>query len=118
MEINFKKNSKLTDISNKNLQPETFVKFNFKDFIRDIYDLFIRKNFYYFKYKNFFKKQNYFINLTLPSKGFSDQRRKKILNSIKKIKGKKILCIGCGNGFELLSWLKIWTKLYKGYRYF
>ena len=114
MEINFKKNSKLTDISNKNLQPETFVKFNFKDFIRDIYDLFIRKNFYYFKYKNFFKKQNYFINLTLPSKGFSDQRRKKILNSIKRIKGKKILCIGCGNGFELLSWLKFQPSYIKG----
>ncbi len=94
------------DISNSNLKIENYINFNIKNFLRDLFDLLLRRNFYYLKYKNFFKKQNYPIDLVLPSKGFSDQERKKKLNSIKKIEGKKILCIGCGNGFELLSWLK------------
>ena len=99
-------NKNFLDISNSNLNLEEYTKQNFKNYLRDFYDYFVRRNFYYFKYKNFFKKQKYFINLVLPSKGFSDLERKKKLNRIKKIKGKKILCIGCGNGYELLSRLK------------
>ena len=106
--------TKSLDISNLNLKLENFIKFNFKFFIRDIFDSCIRRNLYYFKYKNFFKKQNYSINLVLPSKGFSDLERKKKLNSIKNLKGKKILCIGCGNGFELLTWLKFKPSYIKG----
>ncbi len=94
------------DISNPNLNLNDYVGKSFKYQIRDTFDYIVRRNLYYFKYKNFFKKQNYSINLVLPSRGFSDFERKKKLNSIKNIKGKKILCIGCGNGFELLSWLK------------
>lgn len=94
------------DISNSKLKIENYIRFNIKNFLRDLIDLLIRRNLYSLKYKNFFKKQKYQTDLILPSRGFSDDERKKKLNSIKKIEGKKILCIGCGNGFELLSWLK------------
>ena len=99
-------NRNFFDVSNSNLNLNEYTRQNLKNYLRDFYDFLIRRNFYYFKYKNFFKKQKYFIILVLPSKGFSDLERKKKLISMKKIKGKKILCIGCGNGFELLSWLK------------
>ena len=99
-------NDQNLDISNSKLKIENYIRFNIKNFLRDLIDLLIRRNLYSLKYKNFFKKQKYQIDLVLPSRGFSDDERKKKLNSIKKIEGKKILCIGCGNGFELLSWLK------------
>lgn len=96
----------ILDISHPDLNIKNYIKRDFKKILRDFFDYLIRKNFYYFKYKNFFKKQNYYSNLTLPSKGFSDEARKKKLNSIKKIEKKSMLCVGCGNGFELLGWLK------------
>ena len=61
-----------------------------RDLLRDLYDKFIRRPFYFFRYKNFFIYQNYKINLVLPSKGFSSLSRRQKLNSMKKIKGKKI----------------------------
>ena len=99
-------NKQNLDISNSSLKIENYVRFNIKNFSRDLLDFLIRRNFYNLKYRNFFKKQKYPIDLVLPSKGFSDDKRKKKLNSIKKIEGKKMLCLGCGNGFELISWLK------------
>ena len=71
-----------------------------------MYDLLIRRTYYKHYYKKFLKKQNYKINLILPAKGFSDLARKKKLNSIKNINGSKILNIGCGNGFDIISWVK------------
>ena len=99
-------NVKISDISNPDLTIKSYIKRNYKKILRDFYDYLIRRNFFKLKYKNFFKKQTYYYNLTLPSKGFSDEARKKKLNSIKKIEKKNMLCIGCGNGYELLAWLK------------
>ena len=77
-----------------------------RDLLRDLYDKFIRRPFYFFRYKNFFIYQNYKINLVLPSKGFSSLSRRQKLNSMKKIKGKKILNIGCGNAFDYHLWFR------------
>ena len=104
---NFKKNK---DISLKYYSlDKSFRHFLFSK-IRDAFDFFLRRNFYKYIYKNFFKKQKYQIDLVLPSKGFSDQSRKNKLNNFKNIKNKSILSIGCGNGFDILNWLKFKPK--------
>ena len=82
-------NNKL-DISSKNFSTAVGKK-NLRDLLRDYLDKFIRRPFYNIKYKNFFKKQNYNIDLVLPSKGFSSNERRKKLNSISSIKNKDIL---------------------------
>ena len=74
----------ILDISHPDLNIKNYIKRDFKKILRDFFDYLIRKNFYYFKYKNFFKKQNYYFNLTLPSKGFSDEARKKKIKFNKK----------------------------------
>ena len=78
--------------------------------VRDAYDFFIRRTFYKYFYKNFFTHQTYKIDIVLPSKGFSDEARKNKLNKIKDIKNKSILLIGCGNGFDILNWIKFNPK--------
>jgi 2-polyprenyl-3-methyl-5-hydroxy-6-metoxy-1,4-benzoquinol methylase len=98
------------DISSINYSLDVILRFNLKHKIRDLYDALIRRPFFKFLYKNFFKKQKYLIDLTLPSKGFSDDSRKKKLNDLKGIKGKSILSIGCGNGFDVPLWLKFNPK--------
>ena len=94
------------DVSNIDLKYDYFLNFNIKDKIRDLYDQLIRRTYYKNYYKKFFKKQKYKIDLVLPAKGFSDLARKKKLNSIKNINRSKILNIGCGNGIDIISWIK------------
>tara|TARA_Y100001958_G_scaffold132931_1_gene102801 strand:+ start:828 stop:1793 length:966 start_codon:yes stop_codon:yes gene_type:complete len=94
------------DVSNRDLKFNNFFNLNIKDRIRDLYDLLLRRTYYRSYYKKFFKKQKYKINLVLPAKGFSDLARKKKLNSIKNIKGSKILNLGCGNGIDIISWVR------------
>ena len=87
------------DISSRHQKFENLDKTNFRDIIRDLYDLLIRRPIYKILYKNFFKNQNYKIDYTIPAKGLSTLKRFKILNDFKKIEGLRVLNIGCGNGF-------------------
>ena len=89
---------------------EELEHYSIRNVLRDIYDQFLRRPFYFFKYKNFFKYQKYRIDLTLPSKGFSQKSRRDRLNQMKKITGKKILNIGCGNAFDYHLWFKYKPK--------
>ena len=98
------------DVSNDKIFLKKSFFSNLRNNIRDLYDFIIRRLFFKFFYKNFFKEQNYHIDLVLPSKGFSEQSRRNKLNSISKIKNKKIICLGCGNGHDLLNWLKYKPK--------
>jgi len=88
------------DISSNHLKFEDFNKRSFRDAIRDLYDQFIRRPIYKIIYKDFFKKQNYKINYTIPAKGLSNLERLNILNNKKKLKNLNILNIGCGNAFS------------------
>jgi len=104
----------MNDVSNiDNFINKSFKKI-LRDKLRDLYDAFLRRKFYQFFLKNFFINQNYNINLVLPSKGFSQLARKKKLNEISKIKNKDIICLGCGNGYDLLDWLKFKPKSITG----
>ena len=105
-------NNKL-DISSQDFS-FTVDKKNLRDLLRDYFDKCIRRPFYNIKYKNFFKKQNYDIDLVLPSKGFSSNERREKLNSILSVKNKDILCIGCGNGTDILNWLRYKPKSITG----
>ena len=87
------------DISSRHQKFENLDKTNFRDIIRDLYDLLIRRPIYKILYKNFFKNHNYKIDYTIPAKGLSTLKRFKILNDFKKIEGLSVLNIGCGNGF-------------------
>ena len=87
------------DISSKNQKFEDLDKTSLRDNVRDLYDELIRRPIYKVVYKNFFKKQNYKIDYTIPAKGLSTLKRFKILNDFKKIQGLSILNIGCGNAF-------------------
>lgn len=98
------------DISTKHLNFYELKNYPFRDIIRDLYDKFLRRPFYFFRYKNFFAHQNYNINLVLPSKGFSNFARRQKLNELKNITGKKILNIGCGNAFDYHLWFKFKPK--------
>ena len=99
----FEKNK---DISTKHISFEELENYSIRNVFRDTYDKFLRRPFYYLKYKDLFKNQNYKIDLVLPAKGFSHKSRRNRLNAIKKIKGKKILNIGCGNAFDYHYWFK------------
>jgi len=105
----FKFNSKM-DLSPRNYNFNELGKYSFRDSIRDLYDEFIRRPLYKIIYKNFFNYQNYRIDLVLPAKGFSQKARRKELNLLENIKGKKILNIGCGNAFDYHSWLEYEPK--------
>ena len=94
------------DISTKHVSFEELENYSIRNVLRDIYDKFLRKPFYYLRYKDLFKNQNYKIDLVLPGKGFSHKSRRNRLNAMKKIKGKKILNIGCGNAFDYHYWFK------------
>ena len=98
------------DISTKHISFLENKNYSLRNVIRDLYDTFLRRPFYFLKYKNFFKYQNYNINLVLPAKGFSTLSRRKKLNSMKKIEGKKILNIGCGNAYDYHLWFKFKPK--------
>lgn len=98
------------DVSTKHMSFEELEHYSIRNVLRDIYDQFLRRPFYFFKYKNFFKYQKYRIDLTLPSKGFSQKSRRDRLNQMKKIAGKKILNIGCGNAFDYHLWFKYKPK--------
>ena len=87
------------DISSKHQKFEDLDKTSLRDAIRDLYDQLVRRPIYKVVYKNFFKKQNYKIDYTIPAKGLSTLKRFKILNDFKKIQGLSILNIGCGNAF-------------------
>ena len=87
------------DISSKHQKFDNLDKTSFRDIIRDLYDLLIRRPIYRILYKNFFKNQNYKIDYTIPAKGLSILKRFKILNDFKKIEGLRVLNIGCGNAF-------------------
>ena len=105
--LNFKNNE---DISSIKYSSDKNFKFSLLSNFRDVYDFLIRRNFYKYFYNNFFKNQKYNIDLVLPAKGFSSQSRKNKLNSLKSIKNKSILSIGCGNGFDTVNWLKFNPK--------
>tara|TARA_E500000178_G_scaffold312174_1_gene328651 strand:+ start:1920 stop:2888 length:969 start_codon:yes stop_codon:yes gene_type:complete len=105
--FNFKNDE---DISSIKYSLDKNSKFSLLSLFRDIYDLLIRRNFYKIYYNNFFKNQKYNIDLVLPAKGFSDRLRKNKLNNLKSIKNKSILSIGCGNGFDIVNWLKFNPK--------
>ena len=109
--FSFNKNS---DISKKNFFLHKSILNKIRDNLRDIYDTLLRRHYYKFFLRNFFKNQNYNIDLTLPSKGFSNTARKKKLNSISQIKDKDILIIGCGNGNDFLEWIKFKPKSITG----
>ena len=102
------------DVSKKNVFLHKSILNKIRDNLRDIYDMLLRRHYYKFFLRNFFKNQNYNIDLTLPSKGFSNTARKKKLNSISQIKDKDILIIGCGNGNDFLEWIKFKPKSITG----
>lgn len=98
------------DISTNHLIFSEQKNYSNRDIIRDLYDKFFRRPYYFIKYRNFFNHQSYKINLVIPSKGFSILSRRKKLNSLQSIKGKKILNIGCGNAFDYHFWFKFRPK--------
>ena len=98
--------SKNLDISTRHINFNRIKNYSFRDKIRDLYDFILRRPIYKIFYNNFFKQQNYKIDCVLPGKGFSALARRKKLNSIKKIKGKKILNLGCGNAFDYHLWFR------------
>ena len=65
------------DVSKKNVFLHKSILNKIRDNLRDIYDMLLRRHYYKFFLRNFFKNQNYNIDLTLPSKGFSNTARKK-----------------------------------------
>ena len=98
------------DISTNHLIFSEQINYSSRNILRDLYDKFFRRPYYFIKYRNFFKHQEYKINLVIPSKGFSTLSRRKKLNSFKSLKGKKILNIGCGNAFDYHLWFKFYPK--------
>ena len=94
------------DISTRYINFFNIKNYTIRDKIRDCYDAIIRRPFFSLVYNNFFKNQNYDIDLVLPAKGFSALARRKKLNNIKKIKNTNILNIGCGNAFDYHLWFK------------
>ena len=109
LDFNLKK-----DISNDNILIQKPIFQEFKEFLRDKYDSILRRKYYRLKFKNFFKHQNYKIDLVLPSKGFSNFERKKKLDNISSIEGKDILIIGCGNGYDIFDWIKFQPRSITG----
>ena len=87
------------DISSNHEKFEDFEKESLRNKIRDLYDSLLRRPFYKFYYHNFFKKQNYKIDYTIPDKGLSPFKKLEKINNYKKIKDSKILNVGCGNAF-------------------
>ena len=77
-----------TDLSSKNLNFLKLKDYSIRNKIRDKFDKFLRRPYYNIIYCDFFKSQNYPINITLSSKGLSTLERRKILNEIKSIKKK------------------------------
>ena len=110
--MNIKENQ--TDISKENIDLNNYFNNSIKNTIRDLLDKIIRRNFYKIIYKNFFCNQKYKFDLVLPSKGYSALSRKKKLNSLKCIENKKILILGCGDGFDVISWLRFKPKYIEG----
>lgn len=98
------------DISTKHIFFEKLENYSLRNTLRDIFDEYFRKPYYFFKYKNFFKYQDYKIDFILPSKGFSHKSRREKLNQMKKINGKSILNIGCGNAFDYHLWFRYMPK--------
>lgn len=105
--FNFKKNLDVSDRNNKFYNLENY---SLRNFIRDFYDKIFRRPFYKFYYYNFFKSQDYKIDLTIPAKGLSTLERRNKLNLIKTIKNKSILNIGCGNAFDYHFWFRFKPK--------
>jgi len=95
------------DISSKNQKFEDLDKTNLRDAMRDLYDQLVRRPIYKVVYKNFFKKQNYKIDYTIPARGLSTLKRFEILNDFKKIQGLSILNIGCGNALHITIYLSL-----------
>ena len=110
--MKIKKN--LLDVSKDYIDLNNHFKNSTRNIIRDLLDKIIRKNFYKIIYKNFFINQKYKFDLVLPSKGFSPLSRKKKLDSLKSIKNKKILLLGCGDGLDVISWLRFKPKYIEG----
>lgn len=100
----------LKDISARHINFSEISSYSFRNKIRDFYDKIIRRPYYAKFFKNFFKNQNYKIDLVLPSKGFSTFSRREMLNHYSKIKNKTILNIGCGNAFDYHLWFKFKPK--------
>jgi len=98
------------DISIRNGNFSKYQDYKIRDIVRDYFDRFFRRPVYFFIYKNFFKHQNYKIDLTLPAKGFSTLERRKELNKISKIENKIMLNIGCGNAYDYHLWFKFKPK--------
>jgi SAM-dependent methyltransferase len=98
------------DISSRHVNFFNIKNYSLRNRFRDYFDTIIRRPFYSLIYNNFFKKQNYIIDLVLPSKGLSTVARRKKLNKIKIIKNKSILNIGCGNAFDYHYWFKFNPK--------
>ncbi len=102
--------SKNQDISSRHINFFNIKNYSLRNRFRDYFDTIIRRPFYSLIYNNFFKKQNYKIDLVLPSKGLSIVARRKKLNKIKIIKNKSILNVGCGNAFDYHYWFKFNPK--------
>ena len=102
--------SNLMDISIRRINFSEISDYSLRNKMRDYYDKIIRRPLYTKFYKNFFKNQNYKIDLVLPAKGFSTLARREMLNNFSKIKNKTILNIGCGNAFDYHLWFKFKPK--------
>ena len=98
------------DISIRNGNFSKYQDYKIRDIVRDYFDRFFRRPIYFFIYKNFFKHQNYKIDLTLPAKGFSTLERRKELNKISKIENKTMLNIGCGMLMIIICGLNLIQK--------
>ncbi|MDC3184600.1 class I SAM-dependent methyltransferase [Candidatus Pelagibacter sp.] len=102
--------SNFKDISIRHVNFSEVKYYSLRNRLRDYYDKIIRRPVYSKLFKNFFKKQNYKIDLVLPAKGFSVLARREMLNNIHDIKNKTILNIGCGNAFDYHLWFKFKPK--------
>lgn len=98
------------DISTRHLQFDKIKDYGIRNRFRDLYDQFFRRPFYKIYYNNFFKKQKYQINLTIPEKGMSTYTRRKFLNKYINLKKKNILNLGCGNAFDYHLWFNFKPK--------
>ncbi len=88
--------STINDISPIDFKFNPNYELTIRDHVRDLYDQFLRRPFYKFKYKTMFKGKNYPINLVLPENGMSLYSQLKQINKCKSLKGANILVLGCG----------------------
>jgi SAM-dependent methyltransferase len=98
------------DLSPSDFKFDPHIGESFRDRLRDLADLLIRRPLYKIIYRNKFAHLPYPIDLVLPEKGMSTLARRSWVNSFQPLKDSRILIIGCGSGWDFGSYLKFSPK--------